>query len=86
MAAGVLHYAVPNIPSAVVRTAAHALNNALLPYIQVIAEGGLDGAIAQGSDLARGIGLVAGRPATPQIAAQLGATSLQTATQRATIT
>jgi len=85
MAEGVLHYAVPNIPSAVVRTAAHALNNALLPYIQVIAEGGLDGAIAQGSDLARGIGLVAGRPATPQIAAQLDATSLQTATQRATI-
>ena len=72
MAEGVLHYAVPNIPSAVVRTAAHALNNALLPYIQVIAEGGLDGAIAQGSDLARGIGLVAGARLRPDRRAARG--------------
>jgi alanine dehydrogenase len=86
MAEGVLHYAVPNIPSAVVRTATHALNNALLPYIQAIAEGRLDRAIAQGSALARGIGLVAGCPASPQIGTQLESTPHQTATQRETIT
>jgi alanine dehydrogenase len=60
---GVIHYAVPNIPSAVVRTAAHALNNALLPYIQVIADLGLDQAAAQDPALARSVGPWFERPA-----------------------
>ncbi len=85
IAEGVLHYAVPNIPSAVARTAAHALNNALLPYIQAIADTGLDRAIADDTALARGIGLVGGVPATPQVLAALGAPSHSTATQTETI-
>jgi alanine dehydrogenase len=56
VAEGVIHYAVPNIPSAVVRTSAHALNNALLPYIQAIADLGLDRAAASDPALARGVG------------------------------
>jgi alanine dehydrogenase len=68
VAEGVLHYAVPNIPSAVVRTASHALNNALLPYIQAIAAGGLERAAADDAALGRGIGLVRGLPASPAAA------------------
>jgi alanine dehydrogenase len=56
---GVLHYAVPNIPSAVARTASHALNNALLPYVQAIADAGPEQACAQDSALASGLDLLA---------------------------
>lgn len=48
-------YAVPTIPSAVVRTAAQALNNALLTYIQAIADMGLNRAAACDPVLARGV-------------------------------
>jgi alanine dehydrogenase len=72
LAEGVLHYAVPNIPSAVVRTAAHALNNALLPYMLMIADAGLDRAAAHDAALARAIGLMSGVPVSPQVATVLG--------------
>lgn len=62
VASGVLHYAVPNIPSAVARTAAHALNNALLPFVVQIAEQGLEQAAARSRAIARGIGLYHGQP------------------------
>jgi alanine dehydrogenase len=78
LAEGVLHYAVPNIPSAVARTAAHALNNALLPYVAAIAGLGLERAAAANAALARGIGLVGGRPASPRVAALFGHTTSQT--------
>jgi alanine dehydrogenase len=71
--ADIVHYAVPNIPSAVARTASHALNNALLPYIHRIADSGLERASAECPALARGIGLLHGAPATPQVAAALEA-------------
>lgn len=69
---GVLHYAVPNIPSAVARTAAHALNNALLPYIQAIADRGLERAAVTDAALARGCNLVGRRPVMPLNEAALG--------------
>jgi alanine dehydrogenase len=37
---GVTHYCVPNIPSSVARTASHAFNNALLSFIEAIADSG----------------------------------------------
>jgi alanine dehydrogenase len=76
----VLHYAVPNIPSAVARTASHALNNALLPYIQRIADTGLDRAMEQDTALARGVVLLRGTRATPHVAAALevGAAQVET--------
>lgn len=64
IASGVLHYAVPNIPSAVARTAAHALNNALLPFVWQIAELGIEQAAARNRAIARGIGLYHGQPYT----------------------
>jgi alanine dehydrogenase len=71
LAAGVLHYAVPNIPSAVARTASHALNNALLPYLQRICDAGLERARSLDPALARGIGLLNGTPVIEQVAAAL---------------
>jgi alanine dehydrogenase len=58
---GVLHYAVPNIPSAVARTASHALNNALLPYMRAVAALGLEKAAARDPALARGLGALRAR-------------------------
>jgi alanine dehydrogenase len=52
---GVVHFCVPNVPGAVPRTATHAFNNAIWPYIRRIAEVGLDEAAAESPALARGI-------------------------------
>ncbi len=42
---GVVHYCVTNIPGAVPRTSAFALNNATLPFIKKLADKGLQGAL-----------------------------------------
>jgi alanine dehydrogenase len=42
---GVVHYAVPNVPSLVPRTATYALTQALLPYLCSIAKEGVQGAL-----------------------------------------
>ena len=52
---GVVHFCVPNVPGAVPRTATHAFNNAIWPYIRRIAEVGLDQAAAESPALTRGI-------------------------------
>lgn len=81
LAEGVLHYAVPNIPSAVARTAAHALNNALLPFILQIANAGIERAMIASPSLAQGVGLLHGEAASPHVAAALEPAS-GSATQR----
>lgn len=52
---GVIHFAVPNVPSWVARTATHALTNAILPYLRVVVEKGLDGALKEMVDLKKGV-------------------------------
>jgi alanine dehydrogenase len=52
---GILHYCVPNIPGVLARTATHAFNNAAWPYIQRLAQMGLDEALKQDPALAHGI-------------------------------
>ncbi|NIR47373.1 alanine dehydrogenase [candidate division KSB1 bacterium] len=42
---GVIHYCVPNIPASVARTASHALNNSVLPWVLVVARIGMDPAL-----------------------------------------
>ncbi len=56
----VVHFCVPNVPGAVPRTATHAFNNAIWPYIQRIAEVGLDEAMSALPGLARGLATQAG--------------------------
>ena len=52
----VLHYCVPNIASAVSRTASRAISNVLMPILQQCAElGGLEEIIAEKSGIRRGV-------------------------------
>ncbi|HET7375327.1 MAG TPA: alanine dehydrogenase [Anaerolineae bacterium] len=51
----VIHYCVPNMTAVTARTATHAFNNAAWPYIQAIARSGLETALADHPELARGV-------------------------------
>ena len=51
----VVHYAVGNIPGAVPRTSTFALANATLPYLRLVADLGIDGAIERRPELAQGV-------------------------------
>lgn len=57
---GMIHYCVPNMPSAVARSATHAMVNAALPYLIEIANKGVDRAISENADLERGVALLHG--------------------------
>jgi alanine dehydrogenase len=59
---GVIHYCVPNIPSAVARTSTFALLNAALPFIFEITEQGIDQAIAQNPALKHAVQIHRGEP------------------------
>jgi alanine dehydrogenase len=52
---GVVHCCVPNWPGVVARTATHAFLNAAWPYIQGIANGGIDFALTADPALQRGL-------------------------------
>ncbi|NLF00731.1 MAG: alanine dehydrogenase, partial [Anaerolineales bacterium] len=52
---GVVHFCVPNVPGITPRTATHAFNNAAWPFIQRIADVGLEAAVEAMPALARGI-------------------------------
>jgi alanine dehydrogenase len=68
---GILHYAVPNMPAAVSRTATWALTNVTLPYGLLLAQHGVQGAIAQRPELGSGINVADGRITHPVVAAAL---------------
>ncbi|MCG6924483.1 MAG: alanine dehydrogenase [Acidobacteria bacterium] len=65
---GILHMCVPNLPSVAARTATKAFTNATLPYLQTIAEQGIDDALRAHPDLARGVLLYRGRCANEEVA------------------
>jgi alanine dehydrogenase len=65
---GVIHYCVPNMPGAIARTATHAYQNAAWPYIQSIADMGLEAAIAADPALARGVNTYDGELKNPELA------------------
>jgi len=52
---GVIHYCVPNIPSAVARTSSFALTNRSYPYIEKLAEQGLKKALKEEIGLKKGL-------------------------------
>ncbi|HJM48814.1 MAG TPA: alanine dehydrogenase [Alphaproteobacteria bacterium] len=68
---GVVHYCVANMPGAVPRTSALALNNATLPFILALAEKGWRGACAADANLLAGINVHAGRIVHPAVAEAL---------------
>ncbi len=58
---GIIHYCVANMPGAVARTSAFALNNATLPFAMKIANLGAERAMAADPHLAAGLNVAGGR-------------------------
>jgi alanine dehydrogenase len=58
---GVIHYCVANMPGAVPITSTRALTNVTLPYVEQLADLGVQGAIAANRELARGVNTIAGK-------------------------
>jgi alanine dehydrogenase len=70
---GVVHYCVANMPGAVARTSAQALNNATLPFVLRIAELGYRKALLDGPHLAAGLNVCQGHITHPGVAEAIGA-------------
>jgi alanine dehydrogenase len=58
---GIVHYCVANMPGGVPITSTKALTNATLPYVEAIAEHGLNDALARDRALAKGVNVLEGR-------------------------
>lgn len=69
---GVVHYAVGNIPGAVPRTSTLGLTNVTLPYVRLLAEHGVQGAIERRAELQGGINVDKGQVVHPAVAEALG--------------
>jgi len=69
---GVLHYCVANMPGAVARTSAYALNHSTLPFVMAIAAKGAHAAMADDPHLAAGLNVTAGRITHPAVIEALG--------------
>ena len=67
----VIHYCVPNIPSAVSRTSTYALTNASFPYIKEIANKGFKQALSQNPYLKKGLNVYKGYVTYPPVATAL---------------
>src|SRR4051794_26221472 len=69
---GITHYCVTNMPGAVPVTSTFALTNATLPYVQLLADHGVRGAIAVDPGLRMGVNVVAGQVTHPAVAESVG--------------
>jgi alanine dehydrogenase len=68
----VVHYCVTNMPGAVARTSAFALNNATLPFVLALADKGLRPALAEDVHLLAGLNVHRGRITHEAVARDLG--------------
>ena len=69
---GVVHYCVTNMPGAVARTSAFALNNATLPFVLALADKGWAAALAEDAHLRDGLNIHQGRVTHAAVAHELG--------------
>ncbi len=69
---GVIHYAVPNIPSMVGRTATISLNNYTMPYVLKLASKGFIAAVKSTPELYKGINTYQGKLTNPDVAKSSG--------------
>lgn len=69
---GVVHYCVANMPGAVPRTSALALNNATLPYVLALAGRGWRDALRADPHLRDGLNVAEGKVTHPAVAQALG--------------
>ncbi len=65
---GIVHYCVANMPGAVARSAAQALNNATLPYILKLADLGYKKALLADKNFLKGLNICAGKVTLEAIA------------------
>ncbi len=65
---GIIHMCIPNLPSGAARTATLALTSATLPYLQAVADAGIDAALREYPELVRGTYLYRGRCASESLA------------------
>ena len=72
VAEGVVHYCVTNMPGAVARTSAFALNNATLPFVLALADKGLSGALTGDPHFRAGLNVHHGRVTHAAVARDLG--------------
>jgi alanine dehydrogenase len=68
----VVHYCVPNMPALVARTATLALTLATLPYVQMLADRGVEAALAGASGLRAGLQVWDGGVCHPGLAGDAG--------------
>jgi alanine dehydrogenase len=68
---GIVHYCVANMPGAVARTAAFALNNATLPFILELANKGSHQALIENPHLQKGLNIFQGNLTHPEVAKAL---------------
>ncbi len=69
---GVVHYCVTNMPGAVARTSALALNNVTLPYVQKLASLGWERALGEDEYFAAGLNVHGGKIRHAMVAEALG--------------
>ena len=62
---GIVHYCVANMPGAVARTATQALNNATLPFVSLLANQGIMGALRDNANLRQGLNVYQGLLSCP---------------------
>jgi alanine dehydrogenase len=72
MVDGIIHYCVANMPGAVARTSAFALNNATLPFTLALANKGAKQALVDDPHLANGLNVYEGAIAHEAVAKDLG--------------
>lgn len=80
---GVVHYAVPNMPAQVARTATLALAAVALPYVESLAARGIAGALDADPGLAAGVMVWGGTIAHPGLARDTGRTGVERPWRRA---
>jgi alanine dehydrogenase len=68
----VVHYCVANMPGAVARTSAFALNNATLPFVLALANKGAEKALRDDPHLLNGLNVNAGKVTCKEVADDLG--------------
>lgn len=77
VAEGVTHFCVPNVPAMAARTSSHALTNALQPYLERIAECGLECALGEMPALYNGVKMYQGKVASHRLARSLGRADIE---------
>jgi alanine dehydrogenase len=71
-AEGIIHYCVANMPGAYPRTSTLALTNATLPYVKLLANRGIEKAIAESEEIRSALNTYRGKITNKVLAASLG--------------